>query len=146
MKILHYLPSLHPARGGPVRAVTDLSHGLARRGHQVTLITAEPPDQSGGFDSINLIPLGGGVVNARPFSPDQFARAVQLIEEHDLCHVHGVWDFSNPQISAACRKRGIPYFVSLRGMLDDWCVAQKPLKKRLFHIAVGKRHRFTSCG
>ncbi len=140
MNILHYLPSLHPARGGPVRAVTDLSKGLARRGHRVTLLTTEMPDRTDEFDTVELVSLGGPGVNARPFSAEQRASVIRHLESNDMCHVHGVWDFSNTQISAACRQRRIPYFVSLRGMLDDWCVAQKPLKKRLFHTLLGRRH------
>ena len=43
------------------------------------------------------------------------------------------------QVARACRDAGTPYVVSLRGMLDDWAMRQKPLKKQLYLALGGRR-------
>jgi len=140
MNILHYIPSLDPTKGGPVRAVLDLARGLFSRGHEVSLLTCEAGEASNRNDLGRVVVLPGPPLSNQPFSSEQAAVAMHCIVSSEVTHVHGVWNYSNAQMGKMARRRGTPYFVSLRGMLDDWSVAQKPLKKRLFHIAVGRRH------
>jgi glycosyltransferase involved in cell wall biosynthesis len=139
LRVLHFLPSLDPERGGPVRAVLDLSHGLRSRGHRVTLLASELGEKPApGGPAITK--LDGGVVLNNPLSGPQKRQIAALLASHDLVHVHGVWNYCNVQIGRVARAAGKPYFVSLRGMLDDWCMAQKVLKKRVFLAACGRAH------
>jgi len=134
MRILHFMPSLDPAGGGPVRTVLDLCLALSERGHECTVMTT---DMTGapGWDKPGqprLAFLGGPSVRVRPFSGAQRAKARELIASHDVVHVPGVWEMSNAQIGNDARRLGKPYVVSLHGMLDDWCMQQGLLKKRVF--------------
>jgi glycosyltransferase involved in cell wall biosynthesis len=43
------------------------------------------------------------------------------------------------QLAQAARAAGVPYGVTAHGMLDDWSMAQKTLKKRLYLALFGKR-------
>jgi glycosyltransferase involved in cell wall biosynthesis len=47
---------------------------------------------------------------------------------------------SNMQMSRVCRNHGVPYVVSIHGMLDDWSMAQRGLKKRIFLALGARRH------
>ncbi len=139
MRILHYLPSLDPTRGGPVRAVTDLAKGLASRGHTVTLAATslgELPE--GGSNGFQVVRIEGKEVIEKPFSSPQRVRARALLDAHDIVHVHGAWSTSNLTFARHARRTGKPYLVSPRGMLDDWSMAQKRFKKRVYMVLAGR--------
>lgn len=154
MRILHFLMWVRADIGGPARAVTDLCAALARRGHHVSLATTDasdvPPDwargdaaspqttvHTSGLPAVYTVPppsIPGGF-----FSPASMARFRALIAQHDVLHLHGAWGSFNVQLGNAARKLGKPYFISIRGMLDDWCMAQKSTKKTLFLKLGGTR-------
>ena len=142
MKILHYLPAIDFEVGGPVRAVLDLCATLSERGHEVTLLTRDDRDApdwreaSPGRPHIRL--LGGSRPGGLLPGP-AIKEAGSLIAAADVLHVHGAWTPSNIQLAKIARRCNTPYVISPRGMLDDWPMSQKPLKKRLFHKLVGAR-------
>jgi glycosyltransferase involved in cell wall biosynthesis len=49
------------------------------------------------------------------------------------------WDPLNLQLARIARSLKVPYCVSIRGTLDEWAMAQKSLKKRLFMSLLGRR-------
>lgn len=145
VKILHYIASLASSRGGPVRAVLDLTHALASRGHEVTILTGEfgdaPKACATGGPGIPLVKQIDTVYSKLPrLTPHQRRVAAAYLEGKDLVHLHGMWSMTNCQIANDSRARNIPYVVTLRGMLDDWCMEQGVLHKRLFLAAMGTNH------
>jgi glycosyltransferase involved in cell wall biosynthesis len=158
MKILHYIEQLDLKSGGPVRAVLDLSRLTAEAGHSVTIISPTVNDAPKEW----LTPPAAGerrphVIEVPAFSlpgslfPFPVVEKIKsdLISRHDLLHVHGMWAPSNVQLTAAAYRIGVPYIISLRGMLDDWPMSQRHLKKRLYLAIAGRRslHRasFVHC-
>ncbi len=144
-RILHFLPSIDTRAGGPIRAVFDLSDAMARRGHTVTIATAHTPPEGApaemtGEVNPRVVVLKPGLVKGHWLPSPARATLRELMASHQLAHVHGVWDTSNVQVGRIARSMGKPYFVSVRGMLDDWCMEQKRPKKLLFHTLVGRRH------
>jgi glycosyltransferase involved in cell wall biosynthesis len=141
MRIVEYIEYVDFEIGGPPRAVVDLTRVLHQRGHEVTLATIDtrdvPPEWMGGNGpSVLTIPapaLPGGF-----FLPGQLAGLRTVFEHTDVLQLHGAWERPNMQIAAVARRMGVPYCVSLRGMLDDWCMAQRGFKKRLY-LALGGR-------
>lgn len=75
-----------------------------------------------------------------PLSGSALHEAKQLLATSDLLHVHGMWNYSNVQLAKLAARVQKPYVVSPHGMLDDWCMAQKSLKKRLFMFGLGKKY------
>lgn len=145
MRILQYMSHMRTELGGPIRAVLDLTAALARRGHEVTLACEVDPavpqqwknDTSGWPRAVNLpeaaARFGGGKAGR--------AKALHgLIDSADLVHMHEVWDLGNAAIGRYCRRTRKPYFISVRGNLDDWCMDQKALKKRVYLALLGRRH------
>lgn len=149
MRILHYIESLDTALGGPVRATLDLTAALAARGHQVIYLTRDdkdaPADTRGDLSKVRAgavttirLPPGAGVLGR--FTGPQFEIVRNALKISDAAHVHGMWRANNIQLCAEARRQGRSYFISLRGMLDDWSMNQKPGRKRAFLAMGGRRH------
>ena len=143
VRILHYIESLNPGRGGPVRAVSDLCNALAARGHQVTLWTGELPDSGApqpkpGTPTIQKIDVH--MTRLPRLNRIERERLRSLIGGYDVVHLHGLWTLANVQIGNDAMKIGVPFLVTMRGMLDDWCMEQGKLHKRAFLAFCGRKH------
>jgi glycosyltransferase involved in cell wall biosynthesis len=130
--------------GGVVRAVLDWCTVLAGRGHEMILVTCDaselPTDWNGadGKPRVVAIPGGRGVNGL-------VGRAAlrawdNLLSPGTVVHLHTPWTASNMQMSRRARGRGAPYIVSIHGMLDDWSMRRRTLKKRFFLAAGGRRY------
>lgn len=144
MKIVHYYVGMRLESGGTVRAVLDLCGALAASAHDVTLMTLDAADVPGqwrdggaGFPQVQTLCRRIGRLPC--LSGKAATQAGEWIGQVDVLHLHGPWDPVGLQLSRIARRAGVPYVVSLHGMLDDWCMARKALKKRLYLRAVGQR-------
>lgn len=139
MKILHYKPTIRLEEGGVVRAVLDLCGEMARAGHEVTLATADAADvpapwKAGRAGCPRVLEAPDRRAPTR--SPD----LASAVRESDVVHLHAVWQPTNLVMARACRRAGTPYVVSIHGMLDDWTIGQKHLKKRVYLALGGSRY------
>lgn len=117
----------------------DLCAALASRGHEITLLTSDATDVPPEWKS-----AGEGVprvVEIRPPSPilRLASEAQKVIRSADVLHLHTPWELANLPLARAATRLGVPYVVTIHGMLDDWSVAQKARKKRLFLALAGRR-------
>ncbi len=143
MRILHFHKSLRLEHGGVVRAVLDLCPALATAGHEVVLASPDPHDVPAEWDGRTGRPRvapcpgrlgpGGRLGRAARVTVDRLLAAAEIL------HLHGMWSPHNLQLAALARRRGIPYVVSVHGMLDDWSMAQRTAKKRLYLAVAGRR-------
>lgn len=144
LRLAHYLPQIRLEQGGVVRAVLDLCKILAGRGHDVTLITSDARDVPEGWSSnvpglprlLTIDPPHGLFAMLSRRARDE---ALQALRNLDVLHLHAPWISSNLQLATLCRRIGLPYILSPHGMLDDWSMAQKTLKKRLYLAVAGNR-------
>lgn len=137
MKIVHSISNLNFSSGGPVRAIIDLSTKLAERGHEVRIITREDtnaPDEwkSNPAHNPSTIPLGPSPMRGLRMTSEQKREARDAIGWADVVHAHGIWTPLAKNICAMSRSLGTPYVISLRGMLDDWCMEQRRTKKLIY--------------
>jgi glycosyltransferase involved in cell wall biosynthesis len=145
LRIVHYSPGVRLELGGVVRAVLDWCIVLAARGHDVTLVTFDSPD----------IPYDWNGQPGKPkvvFPPEAYwpnflvpQKTVRvwrdiLADGGGVAHLHTPWTASNLQMAHAARKLGIPYVVSIHGMLDDWAMQQRGWKKRMFLQTGGRKY------
>ncbi len=101
----------------------------AKAGANVTLVTHDAKDVPTDFPGqVKVIPgpgilgrLGSGV-----------ASALSLCQQNDVIHLHGAWSLANLQWAELALQSQRSYFISPHGMLDDWCMEQKSLKKKFF--------------
>jgi glycosyltransferase involved in cell wall biosynthesis len=116
----------------------DLTAALAKAGHDVTILTTDAGDTPAPWRT-GTTPLVPRVVVLPPLqgrllllSKAAVAQVEAMCRQADVVHLHGVWEPSNVQVFKAARRVGTRHVVSLRGMLDDWPMSQRRLKKVIF--------------
>lgn len=114
---------------------------LNRAGHECTVLAAKggrhgaPVDlgettlavlRKSGFGGRFWAGYSSGIKRALP----------GLVRTHDIVQIHELWNYPGYVAARACRRAGVPYVVSVHGELDPWALAQKRLKKRVYHSLV----------
>ena len=147
MRIVHYMQNIDFTRGGPPRAVVDQVATMFARGHDAGLMTTDvtdvpdswlDPSNAGSTPTVEHLPPVRGSFGR--FGRAALDRLAAAIPRYDVVHVHGVWEPANLQVASVCRDAGVPYVISLRGMLDDWSMDQSSLRKRIYLLAGGRRY------
>ena len=152
LRVLQVLPYYFPAQryGGPVQSVHGLGRSLARLGVDVNVFTTNI-DGPGNLDMPLecAVDLDGVHVWYFPIEfPRSWIRASRLARtlnqrahEFDLVHVHGLFQYPTLASSRICRRRGVPYVVAPRGMLDPYAIqAKSAVKKHLYLALLEKRN------
>jgi glycosyltransferase involved in cell wall biosynthesis len=144
MRVVHYLNRVRIADGGIARAVLDLCTLLAGAGHDVSLITFGPDDVPAAWNEPapgvpRVVLISAPTMPARLYRSQAVRQLGELLRGADVLHLHGAWEPSNLQLAGAARAQGIPYVISLHGMLDRWSMKQRRLKKHLFLALGGRR-------
>ncbi len=128
MRILHVIPSLNPAGGGPIEAVTRLGLEYRRQGADVEVLTLDPPQA----EWIKTFPLPCHALGPAFLKYSYSGRLVPWLRTHtpefDLIVVNGVWQYTSFAVWRALRGTKTPYVVFTHGMLDPWFKRQYPLK------------------
>ena len=143
MKITHYMAAMRLEDGGVVRAVLDLCGAMARRGHDVSLLTFDATDVprswldgDAGVPRVETLDRLAGRLPR--LGPGAARRARRRLGQSSVAHLHVPWDPVCLQLGRAARRVDVPYVVGIHGMLDDWSMGQKGPKKRLF-LTMGGR-------
>lgn len=129
MKLLHVIPTLSPASGGPAEAVRQLVRWYPEFGVEAEIVCQDEPgdDWLPGF-AAPIHPLGGrGVVYGR--SPVLRAWLAGNVARYDGVVAHALWTYAGLAASRAARRVGVPYAVFTHGMLDPWFNRRYPLKR-----------------
>jgi glycosyltransferase involved in cell wall biosynthesis len=143
-----YFPFLE--KGGPPVKVRALARGLAARGHQVTVLTAD----FGGTAGPQLAPSPYGRrleedgVEAIYLRSRLRFRSVawhaglerfcqERLATYDVAHIYGMYDLLGPAVAAHCRTRDIPYAVEPIGMFRP--IVRSIWLKRIYHRVWGRR-------
>jgi glycosyltransferase involved in cell wall biosynthesis len=131
MKITFFVTSIDNNSGGPARSITSLIEALGEKKEltEITLTT---------FKSQNPIKtfFFNQKLHIKFYSPSFLQYSLRLnndlkINETDLFHLNGIWNFQIHQVVKISRERKIPYLVSTRGMLEPWALNQKIIKKKI---------------
>ena len=153
MRILNVTQSYDPffEYGGPPVKVKALAEGMAKKGHEVSVLTAdwgleerleempnEPAAEASPFgrrrrrNGVTAIYLANWFhYHATSWNPalGRYLRA--RLGEFDVVHIFGLYDFLGPRTAKECRKRKIPYIVEPIGMFVP--IVRNFLLKRLYH-------------
>ena len=154
MRVLKVTQSYYPFvdRGGPAVKVRALARGLASRGEEVTVLTAdlglELIAHSAGAngwvregrswrsreDSVETIYLkSNAVYRSVTWNHGVFAFCAERLRSFDVVHIYGLYDLLGPVVARACHRRGLPYVVEPMGMFRP-IVRNIPLKKIYRHV------------
>ena len=145
LRIVHYVPGIRLEQGGVVRAILDWCTVFAVRGHQMTLLAYQGNDiprewltGAPGSPVAKVIPPPRAMPG-KPLGAEALRVAEQAIKDADVLHLHGPWLDGNRQLANIARRHRVPYIVTLHGMLDDWSMTQRAMKKRLYMRLWGRR-------
>lgn len=155
MKVLHVTGCYAPAAewGGVVTAVGGMVRALARAAVDVEVFTTTqrssrvlPAIVPGrrAVDGVHVSYFPSVHPFGRAFFAPGLSRALRdRAGEFDLVHLHMLWTASGMAAARHCRRRGIPYVITLHGALNPWALRQRALEKRVF-LAVAERRNIDS--
>ena len=159
MRILNVTETYAPFLefGGPPVKVRALSEGLARRGHQVTVLSADwglekrlqsqeekitaersPFGWRRNEHGVQAIYLPTWMrYRAVSWNPavKRYCRA--RLQNFDIVHIFGLYDLLGPAVAAASRKRNLPYVLEPIGMFVP--IVRNLWLKRMYHAVWGKQ-------
>lgn len=149
MRVLHVIPSLDPAGGGPPMVASRLAAAQADLGHEVSVFAYREPEAQARIEAmfqalpcrerIGIVgPTRGGRIE-RLLARAAGSQLNGLVADFDILHLHGVWESFLVVAAAAARRAGTPYVVAPHGMLDPWSLAQRKWKKSLALALVHRR-------
>lgn len=138
MRVLHVVPSLDRAQGGPSKVVPELAAALVKQGLSVDIATTTGGDEEGIEAEIRVgacervMPVHG----FRRQRSGSYAFSWQLREwlrrnvaDYDVVHVNGAFSYPPLAASRIARRMKKPYVISPHGMLDVWALRHKAWKK-----------------
>jgi glycosyltransferase involved in cell wall biosynthesis len=135
MRILHFIPSVDPATGGPAEGLKQLSDIYHMGGHEVEIASLDSPEMVRKFDfPAKVIGLGPGR-GVYGYTPHAIPWLKANISRFDIVLVNCPWQYNAFAIHRVIRGTGIPYAVFAHGMLDPYFKRRFPLKhvKKLFY-------------
>ena len=131
LRLLHVIATLARASGGPAQACLDMARALARRGHEVTILTTDLDTPDAPPDGVPVM-RDGVTIRTFPVHVPRFWRASLPLgralgralgdpaTRPDLVHVHSFYLFHDLAAWFWCRRRGVPYIVQPHGVLDPY--------------------------
>ena len=154
MRILKVVQAYYPFqdKGGPIVKVRALARALTRRGHDVSVLTADLGLASyddvdlriercrfgwrANHDSIEIIYLPTAArYRAITVNPRVLEFCRSALRTFDLVHFYGLYDLLGPAVSFFCRRHRIPYVIEPMGMNRP--IDRNIQMKRLWHSIVG---------
>lgn len=148
MKIVQIAPFYLPVTGGMEKIVKTLSEGLAKRGHEVTVLTHNINRQGGKnvfppIEKINKVKVKRVTplfkIHYGSYSPG--IRNILLEENADVVHVHG---YRHPHMEQACRvENGSESIVLLQGHSPFYPKEVTPFLPWLWYQVYDKVAKYT---
>ena len=148
MNILLTTTSLAPEFGGTARYVPALALALARKGHQITLLSLDFGKAYSQVDKPSHPNLSCRVVRVRfklgmrPVLLDNYrAVLLDIVEgQRDLIiHDNGIWLPYSGVLHRVARKRGLKMITTIHGMLEPWSMNYGKVRKQAAWALYQKR-------
>jgi glycosyltransferase involved in cell wall biosynthesis len=153
MRVLKTVQSYFPfeERGGTVFKVRAIARGLARRGHSVTVLTADlgirKRNSVGRFErcewgwcsddeGVETVYLSSAArYRALTINPGAMRFCAASLGRFDLVHVYGLYDLLGPAAAYVCRCNAIPYLLEPMGMYRP--IVRNLALKKLYQQFIG---------
>jgi glycosyltransferase involved in cell wall biosynthesis len=151
VKVLHIIPSVSPALGGPTHAVLNLVKALRAGGVDAEIATTN----HNGAELLD-VPLNQRIEYQQVpvwffprFSPPmkEFIFSVELTQwlwqhtrEYELINTHYLFSYASTCASAIARWQQVPYIMRTIGQLTPWALAQSQLKKQIYSSIIERQN------
>lgn len=149
MKILHVSPKFHhDVASGSTKVAYDISYGLAKRGHFITVYTSDvrnrydkledKVEKNGNLSVYRFQTLFTKVTQGMKFfiTPQIIPKLSKEIQQFSVIHLHEYHSFQNIAIYYYARKYGIPYVLHAHGSLPR---LGKKIRKSIYDYTFGYR-------
>jgi glycosyltransferase involved in cell wall biosynthesis len=150
VKVLHVIPSVNPALGGPTQVVLNLVKALRESGVDAEIATTN--DKGSDLLDVPLyqrieyeeIPIWFLPRFSPPMKEFIFSAAItrwlwQHIGDYDILDNHYLFSYASSSAGAIARWQGIPYTVRTMGQLSPWALNHSRLKKQIYTSLI-ERH------
>lgn len=134
--ILHVIPYLGAAMGGPTYSLAAYTAALATAGRQVTVASLQA---RGDGREVPLAPcvrhLHAKVMRAGNLRPAPgFSRRVTGAAEYTAVHSHGLWTYASLLADSVARRQKIPHIIAPCGMLQPGALNRSRAKKAVCRL------------
>jgi glycosyltransferase involved in cell wall biosynthesis len=160
MKVLHVIPSLSPALGGPPQVALNLVHELRQTGIDAEIVTTNhngdrpldvplnqrvhyDPDHNGRGVPVWFLPHSRPALKEFIFSAALTRWLWQHVGDYDVLDNHYLFSYAPTCAGAIARFKKVPYTVRTMGQLTPWALAQSKAKKQLY-TALIERHNLNA--
>ncbi|MGO9339145.1 MAG: glycosyltransferase [Terracidiphilus sp.] len=128
MKILHVIPSVNPATGGPVEGLKQLCHIYHMGGHELEVASLDSPQMIGQYNfpaRVFALGPGWGIYGYSPRAAKWFR---ENLARYDVVFINCIWQYNTLAAYQALARTSTPYAVFTHGMLDPYFQRRFPLK------------------
>ncbi|MEM1440973.1 MAG: glycosyltransferase, partial [Verrucomicrobiota bacterium] len=125
MRILHVIPSLDRAEGGPSHALPLVEHALAERGHEVitaSTVSSRDSSSSGSASNHHLFPRQSEFYKVSLPLTRWVKREVR---NFDLVHIHALFSHSSVSAARCAAEAEIPFIIRPLGVLNQYGVQNR---------------------
>ena len=132
LRILHVASDLDNRQGGPTAACIGLAKLMARRGHQVRIVTTDrgyAPVELGGLSSLEIDALPRNWPKFFGTSWAMASRLQDVVADSDVVHLHSLYLFHDWAAAHYCWRYRKPYIVRPHGTLDPYIYRRHRLRK-----------------
>lgn len=139
MRVLHVIPSLGPARGGPSVAARLMARAGVIAGHAVDVVASNDNERV-----LLDVPLETPMIEdgaryiyfARDAYTYTFSRRLgawlrRHVADYDVVHTHALFSFSTLAAAYVARRRRVPYIVRPLGTLAPYGMSQHAMLKKV---------------
>ena len=156
MRILKVAQAYYPFldKGGPPVKVRAIARALVRRGHQVTVLSADlgrgaatvlsriavrsPWGWRAEQDGVEAVYLSSRArYRTLTVNPGMSGFCRERLGDFDLVHVYGLYDLLGPAVASFCHRQGLPYVVEPMGMFRP--IVRNLWLKRFYHALFGEK-------
>ena len=141
MRILHVIADLDARKGGPAAACLGLARLMARRGHDVRIVTTDRGFGSGegsNTDGVDIEALPGSWPAFFGASWPMARRLRELIASVDVIHLHALYLFHDWVAARYSWSLGKPYVLMPHGALDPFIYRRHRWRKYIVEVAFQK--------
>lgn len=135
MRVLHVITGLWKDTGGPSEVIPAICTAMTDAGADVTLATLAGDSAQSVDDAathgVCVLKFPPSFHHTIWYSSALHRRIQQLASEHDIVHIHGIWQFPDWAAAAAARHAGVPYVITPHGSLQPARLRKSSLKKRV---------------
>ena len=151
MKVLHVIPSLSPALGGPTQVALKVVKAIRDKGIDAEIVTTSsnatrmlgvPVNQRVEYQGVPVWFLPALTLPLKEFI---FSAALtkwlwQNIGNYNLLDNHYLFSYAPSCAGAIARWHNIPYTVRIQGQLTPWALEQSRLKKQLYTALIEREN------